>query len=157
MDLTEKAKKIISENNYLSLATSLNNQTWISPVWYAHDSKYNFYFVSDFSSRHTTYIKQNPNVAFSIYNSTELPEDVNGVQVEAKGYEVTLKDIPTAITTIFAKKGSDIFKFRFPKWTDPASYSNLSKFRIYKLVPEHFWILDPEVLDTDKRVEVFLK
>jgi hypothetical protein len=39
-------------------------------------------------------------------------------------------------------------------WSNPETYSNLSKFRIYKLVPEHFWILDTSVIETDKRVEV---
>jgi hypothetical protein len=57
---------------------------------------------------------------------------------------------------IFSKSGADLFKLRFKDWNNPQTYLNLSKFRIYKIMPEHFWILDPAVIETDKRVEVVL-
>lgn len=154
MNLTQRAKQIINETLYLSLATSFNNETWVSPLWFAVDKDLNFYFVSEFGSKHATFIKQNPNVAFSVFNSAEKPEDVNGLQISAKAYEVLLTEVPHALQTIFQKEGADLFKLRFKDWNNPKTYLNLSKFRIYKLVPDHFWILDTEVIETDKRVEL---
>lgn len=154
MTPNEKAKSIIDTNLYLSLATSLNNETWISPLWYATDENYNFYFVSEYESKHAKFIKENPNVAVSIFNSTEVPEDVNGLQIEATAGEVKIMEIPGALVNIFKKSGADLFKLRFKDWNNPASYSNLSKFRIYKIVPKKFFILDTTVVETDKRIEV---
>lgn len=152
----EKARKIIDENYYLTLATCLENDPWIAPLWYAVDEELVFYFISEHSSIHASHVKQNPNVAFSIYNSQEKPEDVNGFQIKGKAYELVFAEIPHALSTIFKKSGAELFKLRFKDWNNPRTYAGLAKFRIYKLVPEHFYILDTSVTETDKRIEVFL-
>jgi len=155
-DLKSLAKKIIENNFYLTLATSANNETWVAPLWYAVDDKYTFYFISEKASKHAVHIKTNPNVAFSIFNSQEKPEDVNGLQISGRAQEIGLTELPHCLKTIFSKSGADLFKLRFKDWNNPQTYLNLSKFRIYKIMPEHFWILDPAVIETDKRVEVVL-
>src|SRR3990167_3941503 len=118
-DLVKKARQIINDNLYLSLATSNGNETWIAPLWYAVDKQYNFYFVSEHSSVHCTHIKLNPNVAVSIFNSTENPEDVNGLQIAAKVAEVGIIEMPTALKTVYSKAGSDLLKLRFKAWNKP--------------------------------------
>ena len=157
MENDDKARKIIKENYYLTLSTCAKNEPWIAPLWYAVGEALTFYFISEHSSIHAQHIKQNPNVAFSIFNSQEKPEDVNGLQIKAKAYELGLLEIPHALSTIFKKAGADLFKLRFKDWSNPQTYANLSKFRIYKIVPEHFYILDTAVTETDKRIEVFPK
>lgn len=152
----EKARKILEENYYLTLATCLGGDPWIAPLWYAVDERLVFYFISEYTSIHASHIKQNLNVAFSIYNSQEKPEDVNGLQIKGKAYELGLGEIPHALTAIFKKSGAELFKLRFKDWSNPRTYADLTKFRIYKLVPEHFYILDTTVTENDKRIEVFI-
>lgn len=155
-ELTNKAIQIIKENFYLTLATSTNNETWVAPLWYAVDDKYNFFFISENSSKHALHIKANPDVAFSIFNSQEKPEDVNGLQINGKAQEVGITEIPHALKTVFSKAGADLFKLRFKDWNNPQTYLNISRFRIYKLIPNHFWILDPEITEYDRRIEIRL-
>jgi len=154
MQNNEVAKEIISSNLYLSLATCVDNESWIAPLWYAVDEKLIFYFISENTSIHALHTKKNPNVAFSIFNSQEKPENVNGLQIEAQAYEVGLVEIPHALSTIFKKSSAELFKLRFKDWSNPQTYFDLSKFRIYRLIPEHFYMLDTSITETDRRVEV---
>ena len=157
MDYSEIARRIIVENTYLSLASCDQNSPWIAPLYFVTDREFNFYFVSEKSSLHAKQLKVNPNVAVAIFNSQEIPEKVNGLQIEAKAYEIGLKELPKSIKLIYSKTQSELLKSRFKSYLDPRSYLALSKFRIYKIIPERFYILDPRVLSTDKRVEVRLK
>lgn len=156
VDLVEKAKKIINDNLYLTLATTQNNMPWVSPVWYAVDKNYNFYFISENKSLHAQNIYKNANVAFSIFNSTEKPEDVNGLQINGTASEMALADIPHALMIVFSQSGAELLKTRFRDWGNPLTYTGLAAVRIYRIIPTHFYILDPEVTETDKRVEIKL-
>ena len=156
MDLSIRAKELILGSNYLTLATSDANDTWVAPLGYACDENFIFYFISEHQSRHALHIAANPNVAFAIYDSTLLPQDANGLQVSAHAGVVATEEIPHAISVVYHKFGRDLLEFRFPNWQDPTSYLDLSKFRIYKLTPTHFYMLDPEIEKSDKRIEIKL-
>jgi len=156
MDLTQRAKQIIEDNLYLTLSTCSQDTPWSTPLWYAVDDKYNFYFISDLASLHVLNIKQNSSVSFSIYNSQEKPDDVNGVQIKGTAHEIGITEIPQALTAIFKKAGSELFKLRLKEWNNPKTYTELTKFRIYKLTTNEVYILDTSVLETDKRIQVYL-
>ncbi len=76
------AKEIINTNNFMSLATSYQNDTWIAPVYYTTDDNYTFYFVSSKYSKHVQHIFLNSQVAISIFNSNQTEGTANGVQIK---------------------------------------------------------------------------
>ncbi len=154
--LNKQARKIIEDNIYLSLATTDGSIPWISPLYYVFDGKYNFYFISDKNSQHALNIAKNPNVAFSIFDSREIPDNVNGLQTKATCETVNITELPHAIKTIFSRKWSEIFKSRFKDVLDPQTYLKLTNFRVFKITPSAFYMLDPQVTETDKRVEIKL-
>lgn len=147
------AKKIISENLYLSLATLKDSVPWNTALFYAADENNNFFCVSTKNTIHVKNIELNPDVAFTIFNSTEKPGDINGVQASAKAYLVEPKEIIHAATTIykkrFAKTPSDI-----KKYLSPDLYIGSAALRLIKIVPSKIFILDPTNKGSDDRVEV---
>ena len=157
MDATKIAIKIISKNIYLSLATSDGKVTWNAPLYYVYDKDLNFYFVSSKDSLHAKHIKKNTYVAATIFNSQEIPEKVNGVQFDALCGIVSIKELPKVIKLIYSKKPSDLLKERFEDYKNPLSYIRLTNFRIFKITPIHFYILDPSVTMEDKRIEVRMR
>lgn len=130
--------------------------TWIAPLFYAVDTENNFYFISDKNSIHTQHIKKNSQVAVSIFESREIPEKSNGLQIKAVCHEAKLTQLPHVIKTYFAKRFTDLVKARVKRWHNPRDYLGIAKYRFYIIVPQHFYILDPAVTDEDRRIEVKL-
>ncbi|HUW21330.1 MAG TPA: pyridoxamine 5'-phosphate oxidase family protein [Candidatus Bathyarchaeia archaeon] len=139
------AKDIIKNNIYLTLATA-DGDPWIAPLYYCIDDKYHFYYISQMDSVHTRQIFKNSKVAFAIFDSC-LPEGKgNGIQASGIVY--------------FLKKDKEIKQAL--KWYSttyieckPESFKSSAPYRLFKIVPEKFYILDPNA-PIDKRVEVFL-
>src|SRR5258706_2384593 len=87
---TQKAKQIISENIYMTIASaSIEGKPWISPVFFAYDDKYNMYWVSSKMSHHSQLIRSNPQVAIVIFNSQASEGDGEGVYFEANIEELS--------------------------------------------------------------------
>ena len=145
-ELNEIAKNIIKENIYLTLATTKDNLPWSAPLFYAIDKKCTFYFISQLDSLHTKHLLKNPAIAFSIFDSHQKEGRGNGVQGSGKAYLLPDEDIREALKwyhTTFIELKPETFKAPNP-------------YRFFKLIPDHFYILDPDA-NVDKRVEVFLK
>ena len=69
-DLAIRAKELIDNNLYITIATSSDNQPWNTPVFADCDSKYNFYWSSWINAQHSQNIRNNSNIFFVIYDST---------------------------------------------------------------------------------------
>lgn len=142
-ELDKIAREIIKNNIYLSLATSDGITPWVAPLFYAVDVIYNFYFISQLDSLHSKHILKNPTVAFAIFDSHQPEGSGNGVQGSGKAYLLDESKLPEAMkwykTTFIEMK--------------PESFTGDAPYRFFKLVPKHFYILDPEA-KVDKRVEV---
>ncbi len=79
----EKAKQIIAENIYMTIATaSTEGKPWVSPVFFAYDDSYNLYWVSNKDARHSKLINNNPKVSIVIFNSQAPEGDGDGVYFE---------------------------------------------------------------------------
>ncbi len=150
------AGRIIIDNLYLSLATIGRHQPWIAPLYYAVDDQNILYFVSDKTSRHARYIKKNSTVAVSIFNSQEIPEKVNGIQIKGEAYQVKLKELPHALSIYFKKRFSDLLSERIKDHLNPIKYLGEFPYRVYKIIPHKAYILDPRITKQDVRVEVKL-
>ena len=150
MDLVAKAKDIINSSLYLSLSTTFKDSPWSTPLWYSVDKDYTFYFISDKNSLHCKNINNNPKVAFCIFNSTSIPDEVFGLQIYAVCKKIEAKEIPWALKCIFAKAGSQTFKEYINNWALPSTYTKLSSYRIYKITPTKIYINDPEADDAPR-------
>lgn len=153
----EKAKKIISENIYMTIATSsLDGSPWISPVFFSYDKNYNLFWVSDKNSKHSRLIRNNPKVAIVIFNS-QIPEgEGDGVYLEAEACELTdVEEIKKAI--IIRNQRATVDEFRVKQISE---VTRDGVWRIYKAIPKNISKLtDGEFVNgqyVDKRIEIDL-
>ena len=145
--LVEIAKDIIKNNIYLTLSTTDGKKPWATPLYYCADNKYNFYFISQMDSLHTKNILKDPKVAFAIFDSHQKEGTGNGVQASGKAYLLKKeKEIAEALRW---------FHTNFIEIKKEKVLGN-SKYKLFKITPEHFYVLDPEA-KVDKRVEVKLR
>jgi uncharacterized protein YhbP (UPF0306 family) len=153
----EKARRIIADNIYLTLATcDLKNKPWAAPVYYAYDSDYNFYFVSAKDSLHATHIAENPAVGIAIYNSTIPAGECDGVQIDGMAHVAGVTDLPKALG-VYSNR-----RFRDPKErslhiNSVTDFWGVALLRIFVVRVVKAYTLDPTVKEVDKRIEARLK
>ncbi len=129
----ETAKKIVADNFYMTIASaSLNGQPWISPVFFAYDSDYNLYWVSNKDSLHSNLIRSNPKIAVVIFNSQAAQDDVDAVYFEADAFELhDAHRIKHAAATLRQRVIKDEFKvYNLEQVTNNATW------RIYQAIPK---------------------
>lgn len=144
-ELNKIAREIVKSNIYLTLGTTDIGTPWTAPLFYAVSDDYTFYFISQMDSLHTKHILKNPNISFSIFDSHQKEGTGNGVQGSGKAYLLEERELEEAFKwyhTTFVEMKPESFK-------EPAPY------RFFKIIPEHFYTLDPHA-PTDKRVEIYL-
>ena len=147
----EKAKAIIHENKYMVLATSdKESKPWASPVFFAHDERYNFYFLSSINSRHAKNILSNPNVGIAIFDSRQKMGQTEGLQIEALAGQIGKNSLDKAIEhycmKAFPNSGSGLSP---SERYNPDEYIEPHDLRFFKVSPEKIYIVDIE-----KRVAV---
>jgi len=97
------ADEIIRANQYLILATADDTGSpWSTPVWFATADNREFFWVSSPQARHSRNLAGRPDLAFSIFDSTQLPGTGRGVYVSAVGAEVPAAGIDDGIA-VFAE------------------------------------------------------
>ena len=153
MDNVTLAKGIIEKILYITIASvTPDGKPWNSPVYSAYDEKYNFYWISWTKNQHSKNINHNPNVFLSIYDST-VPEGTGeGVYVQGKAYELTDRTEIEFADELINKRVGD-------KGRNADLFLNKSPRRMYKVVPEKFWVMGRLVLDgqnVNNRIEIHL-
>lgn len=146
-----RAKEIINEIHYLTLATVSENHTpWNSPLAYSADSNFNFYFGSPKHTQHAQNIRSNGKGFVVIYDSRAPDGEGEGVYMTANIKELTdEKEIQLAISIMFGNDST--YKVEH--------FTGESKLRAYKIEPVSIWMNDAEELDGlfyDYRVEITL-
>ncbi|MDE1768841.1 MAG: pyridoxamine 5'-phosphate oxidase family protein [Candidatus Micrarchaeota archaeon] len=148
----EKAKYIINHNTYMVVATCGKDlKPWVAPVAYAHDSEYNFYFISAIDSRHAKHIEENPNSALAIFSSEEPIGETDGVQIEVKITQLKKGDLNRAIE-LYCKRLFPQSKGDAAKLYKPEQYIEPSEFRFFKAE-----VVKMYVTGEDRRVAVDFK
>jgi general stress protein 26 len=156
-NLTEKAREIIDTTNFLSLATSNGKETWIAPLFFAHDQYKTLHFVSSLDSVHVQHIRVQSQVAVSIFNSNQkegnLATDTNGVQIRGHAFLAEKSEYAKIITLLNEKI--------WPGEKHPVVVTkyDLTPRRIFTIQIDKIYIQDPEHFQKyhiDKRVEVDL-
>ncbi len=149
------ARKIIDNNQYMTIACANNDDTWISPVAYAQDSDYTLYFVSIPSSKHISYIMRNKKATVAIYDSHQEWGSGIGLQIEGDVSEVPLSELPHALTSYFTRDNP------YGRITDAYGKAlknllNRKLYKMYQFTPSTVWINNPNS-EIDERIEVEIK
>jgi len=151
--LVSRAKKIINDILYITLATSdKKSNPWNSPVYSACDKKYTFYWASWSQNQHSKNIRENETVFVVIYDST-VPESTGfGVYMKGKAYELGLKhslEIMKALKLLYQRKNK--------KPRTLQEFLGIFPRRVYKFVPESVWVNGDGKINgnyVDTRVEI---
>lgn len=145
MTEAERAKQIIAENRYMTIATaSPEGEPWSTPVFMLVDDRYNFYWTSYIDTRHSQFIGSNNRVAITIFDSSAPPGQGGAVYISGKAYVVEEeKELEKIITLFYDRKG----KSR----KEASEFLGASSRRFYKAVSEKAWINADGV---NKRIEI---
>lgn len=163
----EKARKIINKNLYMTISvSSKHGEPWIANIYYAIDSRFNIYWYSPTNSLHSKLIRENSNIAISIFDSTAIGDNVDAVYIKANALEIKDKlEIVKGLTvygkkmlaTGFAQSKAQIERF-VKQYKD---FQGVSELRLYKAIPVKVWKLAPSELFNDKfvdsRIEIDLR
>jgi uncharacterized protein YhbP (UPF0306 family) len=98
------ARHIIDTNQYMVVATVNPGGTpWISPVWFAHDGYRAFLWLSRPGRRHSGNVAARPQVAITIFDSTQELGKGFGVTMEAVAAELGGPDLARAAEIVNEK------------------------------------------------------
>lgn len=135
-DWKKYLNEALSATNFFCIATVDQKGVWSNPVYFAWDSKYSFYFISQMESRHMQNIADNRRVSVSIYK-TEQKDDVVGVQLEGDATilskDIDEKEIKHAYDTYYGRAGHG---------PDMQSYLNDPTWLYVKIIPEYLYYFD---------------
>lgn len=157
-DLIKTAKKIIEENIYLTLATSSKDgNPWVSPLFFAYDENYTFFWVSGKDALHSKLIRENSKVAIVIFDSTVSEGKGDGVYFKAIVEELNQeKEIRKAVEILNKRSTNNEFKIKsIDRLVNDQGISKLYKCtpkKIYKLTEGKF--INGQYID--ERVEINL-
>ena len=133
-------------------------EPWIANVFFAYDKKLNLYLYSSKETKHSSYIKENPNVALAIFNSTAVGDEVDAVYIKATASEVSSKSEllhglhtygSKMLKTGFIKQGNVYERFV----NGISDFLGESVLRMYKATPQEIYKLAPSQIINDKFVD----
>ena len=158
-NIYDMAKDIIKNNKFLSLATVDNDgKVWSTPLSYSVDENYNFYFTSELDSKHVMNIMDNPEVSFTIFDSTRRVSDIDGLQVTGIVGQVDPSELEKVVKNYYLTVFKDPEERK--EWEAPYTYfleNNKPVYRFFQIMPTEIYKRDTENLDADRRVKIDLE
>ena len=155
-EIYEMTKKIIEDNKFLSLSTIDNDgNLWTTPLSYSYDEDCSFYFTSELDSQHIINIIDNPNVSFTIFDSTRRVSDVDGLQIRGIVGEVERKDLEKVVKNYYRLVFKDPEERR--EWEAPYTYfleNNKPIYRFFQILPIEIYKRDTDYIDGDRRIKI---
>jgi len=134
--LSNKAKLLsyLKSQHTMYLAT-YDGKPWTSTVFYAIDKEFNFYFISEPTTRHGKAIKKNKIISCAISDSNQVVTDKKiGAQVEGIASEVKNKNKLKIIVSMWHKKN--------PGFEDIINLPNIIK----KIIKGRFYQIKPTLI-----------
>lgn len=151
------AKHIITSNQYLTLGTSnQHGEFWLSPVAYAYDNKFNFYFISLPTSKHSQNLNTNSHVVFTIFNSQQNFGEGVGLQIEGEAKRINFTQI-APIIKLYLQRDWPFINQKFATYIK--GFQKVLKnhsYQAFKITPTKFWMNDPNS-EIDVRLEIALR
>lgn len=136
-ELIDRAKTLLASLEYINLATaSLDGQPWNTPVYARYDERLHFYWCSWKDAEHSINLRENSQVFFTLYDSTRKRGDNNMrcLYVQGHAYEIEeATEITNGLRLLYPHDESE---------QDVAKVQDDSVRRLYKTIPEVFWLND---------------
>lgn len=158
MNFTQMAWEIIHSNRFLSLATTnRKGEVWVTPLSYSIDSEYNFYVTTAIDSLHIDNLKENPYVAFSIFDSTRRVSDIDGLQIKAIMGEVERDKLPEIVKNYYLQVFPD--PEERAEWEADWQHFTEDTFPVYRffqICPIEIYKRDTSTDEVDRRVRIDL-
>jgi hypothetical protein len=146
-DLARIARAAIDANRYLTLATADRaGRPWPSPVWYAHTSYREFFWVSASGTRHSRNLAERPEAGIVIFDSHVPAGTAQAVYLTVTAAEVTADDLIRGIEVFSARSLTQLGQ----PWT-PDDVRAPSALRLYRASVSELWVVDG--IDQRLRVE----
>ncbi len=82
-ELTDRARRLVAEQNTLTLATADGGTAWAAPVYYVF-VKSAFYFLSSPDSRHITEALQNGQASAALHAPASTWQEIKGLQMNGE-------------------------------------------------------------------------
>lgn len=140
----ELFEDIVRGNQYLILATAdADGVPWSTPVWFSFADLWQFVWVSNPGARHSQNIAVRPEVAFSIFDSTQPPGTGRGVYVRAVAEQVPDPETEAALAIFNGRMDS------LPPWSREDVAPGARR-RLYRATAVEHFVLS----DKDERVPV---
>ena len=129
-----KLLNYLKTQHTMYLAT-YDGKPWTSTVFYAIDNDFNFYFISEPTTRHSKAIYKNKLVSSSIADSNQVVTDKKiGVQIEGIASEVKNKNKLKIVVSMWHKKN--------PGFEDIINLPNMIK----KIIKGRFYQIKPTLI-----------
>jgi uncharacterized protein YhbP (UPF0306 family) len=136
-----KAKRVIEKNFFMTVSTAdIDGSPWISPLYYAFDDSYTFYWYSSKLTKHSGIITRNNRVAVTIFNSNLTENDLGGVFFTGKAYELDEKELSHALDVYFTRTFPHDPDSKQQMIARPNDFLGDSALRMYKFVPEKVYV-----------------
>ena len=143
-NLLDIAESVIKSNRYLTLGTcSREGMPWVAPLMYALDKSDRFYWVSALDAVHSVDIRENPNVAFVIFDSNPGYGNAQGLYCRAVAEELSGTDLSFGCEVFYRMRYPDEAE-REKKGRNPADFEGDSPRRMYRAVVAEYSVLHPD-------------
>ena len=124
----------------MTLSTSsLDGKPHSTPLFYANDEKFNFYWYSKKETKHSLLIKDNNKVSISIFGVGDKDEGF-GVYLEGIASEIPENELSNALEIYFNKALKDNQTEREEMISNANDFLNESPLRMYKFIPEKIYV-----------------
>ena len=130
---------IVRASSYMTLATAdPTGLPWASPVWFASSDCRQFFWASSPQTRHSQNLAARPELAISIFDSSQPPYSGQGVYVSAIGEAVPESEIDAGLEVY-----SGVSQERgLPEW-DRFEVMPPAKHRLYRASTIERFVLAP--------------
>jgi general stress protein 26 len=135
---TDAARRVIDANSYATLATAdAGGMPWATPVWFAERDLREFVWVSRTERRHSDNVKERPEIALVVFDSTTPVGSAIAVYVEAVAAVVPDRELVDALAVFNAKCVAS----GLPEWEE-SRVSGEAPHRLYRATSSQVWVLD---------------
>ena len=114
-DIKEHIVNYLSKRKFMTLATTQKDKPLTHPVAYINKGPVLYFSTSD-QTRKAKSIKENPNVAFSVYEGTEHLDEIINIQMEGEATIIANKEETEEIL--------EMLKLKFPTMADMTTDSD---------------------------------
>ena len=139
----DRARQFCAAVSTLTLATCSDESPWAATVFFAADSKFNLYFVSDHRTQHGRDMATNSKVAATINPDCDNWNDVAGLQIRGEVSIVDGVERAKALALYFKKFPQIDALFASPEGEHEETIAKrLKAANFYKITPDMVRVID---------------